>query len=371
MKKIFWWGLGLVVPLCLLGVGFFFWWQQKTSESFKPQAAAAFYLVYPDKLESYGFNQGQVELLEEQELHLSDYTTHLGKEVSIGNRYLIFGGGAQKALKDSLYVFDRQTGQINHKVTADYPQGANGQTDQYFVSYTNGEVVFFDTTLKEVGRVVLGESPLTSTLGIYGQAGKVYLVAQDIEQETNTSTNYLYTIDVESFKLDHKTALLPQGESLETMVDSVLVNGQLYLPIVGYTSKDFKTHQPSQEVLVLDPVSGYQEYLTLSTPAPYLTHKTKSQTYLFIEHSSYDLGRLILTVYDLKTGQEQVLDLTDWPHGQGTEGLSIGSLGVIAERYLLLTVADQLFVYDLHGQQLVSQTQLASEWHSALWVVAD
>lgn len=365
MKRVSWVVGGLALLALSLIVVFVFS-KKPYPASFKVDEAASFYVIYDDKLSSYQLQDGQVALLDSQNLPKMAYQSVQNYEAVFDQQALVFGSRSAKDFVGSLYRLDFQSGQVTAVKTKGVSEQIGGQTQASYLSYTGDQLHAFDQGLRLVKSLDLpGISPV---LTIPAKDGQIYLTAAKVPAGDGGLTYSLYQIDEATMRVTKATVLGSENLLEEQYFDSAILGDSLYLAIVGKRDPSTYQYQSSYELRRVNLTTGQEDLVGLNWPAPMYFHDTGSQRFLVIEHSSYELGRLLVTILDGHTGQQQVVDVTDWiqvPVGEAR----FSSLKLVQDRYLLGLVANQLLVYDLEMKRLSSQAELSDDVIAGLFVV--
>lgn len=328
--------------------------------SFKVNEAASFYVIYADKLASYQFQDGQATHLETQELPVMDYHSYQNYEASFDQTSLMFGSRPTKSFAGTLYRLDFKKGRVTAVKTSQLSDQTGGQTDNYFLSYSGDQLTAFDQDLSVTKSITLPD--LMPNLTMPAKEGQIYVVGQEFYSGPGQGKNHLVQIDEATMTVTKEMPLETGENVVEQLRDSAILDQHLYLTI------PFRgTDEPSFDLKRINLDTEQVDHLALSWPYPMRFHATTSQGFLFVEHSSYDLERLVLTVLDGGSDQQLVIDLTDHIN-QSPKEASVSSLAVVDDRYALITVANQLFVYDLDSQQVVNHLELEEDFICGIFV---
>lgn len=333
--------------------------------SFKVNEAASFYVIYADKLASYQFQDGQATHLETQELPVMDYNSYQNHEATFDQTSMMFGSRRPKSLKGILYRLDFKQGQVTAVKHSQLSDQTGGQTDNYFLSYSGDQLTAFDQDLTVAKSITLPD--FMPNLTMPAKEGQIYVVGQKFYSGPGQGKNHLVQIDEATMTVTKEMPLETGENVVEQLWDSAILGDYLYMSIPSRATSVTYESQPSFDLKRLNLDTEQVDHVAISWPYPMWFHATTSQRFLFVEHSSYDLERLVLTVLDGSSDQQLLIDLTDHIN-QSPKEARVSSLAVVDDRYALITVANQLFVYDLDSQQVLNQLELEKDYICGIFV---
>ncbi|MFH0384053.1 hypothetical protein ACHBIF_00505 [Streptococcus sp. A11] len=325
---------------------------------FKPDAQADFYLLYPGHIDSYKLNGDQPSLLASQELPSKDYLGS-GPNFTLGKNTLVFSEAAFKYTSGNIVSLDFASGKINRQPSK-YATVTSGSDGNYF--YTAGisdKLVQFDAQLKPVKEVDLPKF-FNPTGRINMDDKTIYLVGTEHNpDDPDNWKELLVLVDKETMKVSESLYF----DRKMTVQDSYLMNGILYLPVIAYTAANGDMSE-SKHILTFDTSTKKFATIDIKQPAPARIHSLNSDTSFLIEHDGYITKDIRFTIYNTKTGDESFHVIPD----ANPNYLTITHLKVLDEERLVFIVGDQLYLYNWQTKQVLSQTPLASDYLSGIWV---
>lgn len=320
---------------------------------------ADFYLVYPGKVEAFQLNGQEPELIHTQKMSSESYFGS-GENYVIDNRYLVFANDQQKFINDNLISIDFNTGTVLRKPSrySSYISGTDGQD-----FYTAGPFHTLDQFDKqfETGQTQVLNDDFIPNAPVMIDQTSVYLTGfvKDFTQE-GPEENVLIVFDKKDFS---KQEVFKYDNTIATG-DGLLVNGTIYLPNLGKKTSEYEDIEQSYELLTFDTKSKTFSSVTLEHPSPSTLHALKDQNLLLIEHHNGMFSPLSFTIYNTQTGEQSyhtLKDLNPRPH-------YIDHIRQIDDKRLLIILANQLLIYDMKSQKIVSQTSLSEDYVSGVWI---
>ncbi|HEP1833415.1 TPA: hypothetical protein VB850_001768 [Streptococcus suis] len=320
---------------------------------------ADFYLVYPGKVEAFQLNGQEPVLLHTQKMNSQGYFGS-GKNYILEDRYLVFGNDHQKFIHDNLISIDFQDGTVLRKPSK-HSTSISGTDGQSF--YTAGayhHLVQFDKQFEATQTLALNDDFILHA-PVYVDDTSVYLtgVVRELNQD-GTEENVLIMFDKKDFS---KQEIFKYDNSIATG-DGLLVNGTIYLTIFGKRAPEYEDGQVPNELLTFDTKSKSFSSVTLEHPSPSTLHALKDEKLLLIEHQNGMFSPLSFTIYNTQTGEQSyhtLKDLNPRPH-------YIDHIRQIDDKRLLIILANQLLIYDMKSQKIVSQTSLSEDYVSGVWI---
>ncbi|HEM6023684.1 TPA: hypothetical protein U2B60_001595 [Streptococcus suis] len=318
-----------------------------------------FYLIYPGKVEAFQLNGQEPELLHTQKMSSESYFGS-GENYVIDNRHLVFANDQQKFINDNLISIDFNTGTVLRKPSrySSYISGTDGQ--DFYTAGPYHHLVQFDKQFKDIQTLVLNDDFIPNAPVMADQTS-VYLTGfvKDFSQN-GSEENVLVMFDKKDFS---KQEVFEYDNTLATG-DGLLVNGTIYLPVFGKKALEYEDGQVPSELLTFDTKTKTFSSVTLEHPSPSTLHALKDENLLLIEHQNGMFSPISFTIYNTKTGEESyhtLKDLNPRPH-------YIDHIRQIDDQRLMIILANQLLIYDMKTQKIVSQTTLSEDYVSAVWI---
>ncbi|CYU90739.1 TPA: hypothetical protein TZY74_001818 [Streptococcus suis] len=320
---------------------------------------ADFYLVYPGKVEAFQLNGQEPVLLHTQKMNSEGYFGS-GKNHILENRYLVFGNDHQKFIHDNLISIDFQDGTVLRKPSK-HSTSISGTDGQSF--YTAGayhHLVQFDKQFEATQTLALNDDFILHA-PVYVDDTSVYLtgVVRELNQD-GTEENVLIVFDKKDFS---KQEVFKYDNTIATG-DGLLVNGTIYLTIWGKKAPEYEDGQVPNELLTFDTKTKTFSSVTLEHPSPSTLHALKDENLLLIEYQNGMFSPLSFTIYNTQTGEQSyhtLKDLNPSPH-------YIDHIRQIDDKRLMIILANQLLIYDMKSQKIVSQTTLSEDYVSGIWI---
>lgn len=320
---------------------------------------ADFYLVYPGKVEAFQLNVQEPELIHTQKMSSEGYFGS-GENYILEDRYLVFANDQQKFINDNLISIDFNTGTVLRK-PSQYSSHISGTDGQDF--YSAGPfhtLAQFDKQF-ETGQTHILNDDFIPNAPVMVDQTSVYLTgfAKDFTQE-GPEENVLIVFDKKDFS---KQEVFKYDNTIATG-DGLLINGTIYLPNLGKKTSEYEDIEQSYELLTFDTKSKTFSSVTLEHPSPSSLHALKDQNLLLIEHHNGMFSPLSFTIYNTQTGEQSyhtLKDLNPRPH-------YIDHIRQIDDKRLLIILANQLLIYDMKSQKIVSQTSLSEDYVSGVWI---
>lgn len=355
MKKLIYL-LTLITVLVLGFIGFKLLNYQQAS--IELQENATFYIIYPNKIESFQLINGVPSLISSQDMEQENYFGS-GRTSILQDRYLMFSNNEAKSISENIVSLDFQEGKITRSPTK-YFSYINGSDQDYFYTLSANRLTAFDTNGNEVKHLELPKN-FMSMPNIMTDTGDFLVVAGEeiVVDHPELAKNFLYIINKKEFKLTDK---VEYDYSYRTYA-GLMKNGMVYQPISSYYYGD-EQQDISYDLLRFHPVSKEVDIISLSNLTPYQIHDLQSDRLILIEHDSYISQYPHFTLYDTETGQESY---HPFPNLTLPYGASFKVQLLNAEQ-LLFIYGDQLLVYNFKTSTIVSQTSLSSENISGIWV---
>ncbi|MBY4985506.1 hypothetical protein ACTGVN_05735 [Streptococcus suis] len=320
---------------------------------------ADFYLVYPGKVEAFQLNGQEPELIHTQKMSSESYFGS-GENYVIDNRYLVFANDQQKFINDNLISIDFNTGTVLRKPSqySSYISGTDGQD-----FYTTGPfhtLAQFDKQFETIQTLVLNDDFIPNAPVMVDQTS-VYLTGfvKDFTQE-GPEENVLVVFDKKDFS---KQEIFKYDNTIATG-EGLLLNGTIYLPNLGKKTSEYTDIEQSSELLTFDTSSKTFSSIKLEHPSPSTLHALKDQKLLLIEHQNGMFSPLSFTIYNTQTGEQSyhtLKDLNPRPH-------YIDHIRQIDDKRLMINLANQLLIYDMKSQKIISKTTLSEDYVSGVWI---
>ncbi|HEM4073972.1 TPA: hypothetical protein U1V99_002161 [Streptococcus suis] len=320
---------------------------------------ADFYLVYPGKVEAFQLNEQEPVLLHTQKMNSEGYFGS-GENYILEDRYLVFGNDHQKFIHDNLISIDFTDGTVLRKPSK-HSTSVSGTDGQSF--YTAGayhHLVQFDKQFEATQTLALNDDFILHA-PVYVDDTSVYLtgVVRELNQD-GTEENVLIVFDKNDFS---KQEIFKYDNSIATG-DGLLVNGTIYLTIFGKRAPEYEDGQVPNELLTFDTRSKTFSSIKLEHPSPSTLHALKDENLLLIEYQNGMFSPLSFTIYNTQTGEQSyhtLKDLNPRPH-------YIDHIRQIDDKRLMIILANQLLIYDMKSQKIVSQTTLSDDYVSGIWI---
>lgn len=320
---------------------------------------ADFYLVYPGKVEAFQLNGQEPQLLHTQKMNSQGYFGS-GQNYILEDRYLVFGNDHQKFIHDNLISIDFKDGTVLRKPSK-HSTSVSGTDGQSF--YTAGayhHLVQFDKQFETTQTLALNDDFILHA-PVYVDDTSVYLtgVVRELNQD-GTEENVLIVFDKKDFS---KQEIFKYDNSIATG-DGLLVNGTIYLTILGKKAPEYEDGQVPNKLLTFDTKSKSFSSVTLEHPSPSTLHALKDKKLLLIEHQNGVFSPLSFTIYNTQTGEQSyhtLKDLNPRPH-------YIDHIRQIDDKRLMIILANQLLIYDMEAKSIISQITLSEDYVSGVWI---
>ncbi|HEP1803785.1 TPA: hypothetical protein VB840_001228 [Streptococcus suis] len=320
---------------------------------------ADFYLVYPSKVESFQLNGQEPVLLHTQKMNSEGYFGS-GENYVIDNRYLVFANDQQKFINDNLISIDFNTGTVLRKPSK-HSTSISGTDGQDF--YTAGPfhtLAQFDKQFETRQTHVLNDDFIPNDPVMVDQTS-VYLTGfvKDFTQE-GPEENVLVVFDKKDFS---KQEVFKYDNTIFTG-PGILTKDTIYIPSFGKKAPEYEDGQVPNELLTFDTRSKTFSSIKLEHPSPSTLHALKDQNLLLIEHQNGMFSPLSFTIYNTQTGEQSyhtLKDLNPRPH-------YIDHIRQIDDKRLMIILANQLLIYDIKFEKIVSQSTLSEDYVSGVWI---
>ncbi|MGQ7461306.1 hypothetical protein ACTGZQ_01945 [Streptococcus suis] len=329
--------------------------------SFKPDAKADFYLIYPGHINSYKLKGDQPTLLTSQELPSKNYLGS-GTNFTLGKNTLIFSEAGFKFTIGNIVSLDFDSGKILRQPSK-YATVTSGSDGKYF--YTAGvtdKLAQFDNKLKLIKEVDLPEF-FHPTGSLHMDDKTIYLVGTEHNpDDPDNWKELLVLVDKESMKVSESLYF----DRKMTVQYSYLMNGILYLPIIAYAN-DNGDMSESKQILTFDTDTKKFATINIEQPSPARIHSLNSSNSFLIEHDGYTTNDIRFTIYDTKTGKESSHVFPD----VNPSYLTVSHLQSLDDERLLLIVGDQLYLYNWKTKEVLNQMSLDSDYITGIWLGGD
>ncbi|HEM5271030.1 TPA: hypothetical protein U1353_000571 [Streptococcus suis] len=320
---------------------------------------ADFYLVYPGKVEAFQLNGQEPVLLHTQKMNSQGYFGS-GKNYILEDRYLVFGNDHQKFIHDNLISIDFQDGTVLRKPSKHSTSISSTDGQSFYTAGAYHHLVQFDKQFEATQTLALNDDFILHA-PVYVGDTSVYLtgVVRELNQD-GTEENVLIVFDKKDFS---KQEIFKYDNSIATG-DGLLVNGTIYLTIFGKRAPEYEDGQVPNELLTFDTRSKTFSSIKLEHPSPSTLHALKDENLLLIEYQNGMFSPLSFTIYNTQTGEQSyhtLKDLNPRPH-------YIDHIRQIDDKRLMIILANQLLIYDMKSQKIVSQTTLSEDYVSGIWI---
>ncbi|HEL2278186.1 TPA: hypothetical protein TZI89_000649 [Streptococcus suis] len=320
---------------------------------------ADFYLVYPGKVEAFQLNGQEPQLLHSQKMNSEGYFGS-GENYVIDNQYLVFANNQQKFINDNLISIDFNTGTVLRKPSqySSYISGTDGQ--DFYTAGPFHTLAQFDKQFETRQTLVLNDDFIPNAPVMVDQTS-VYLTGfvKDFTQN-GSEENVLVIFDKKDFS---KQEVFEYDNTIFTG-PGILTKGTIYIPSFGKKALEYEDIQESNELLTFDTKTKTFSSVTLEHPSPSTLHALKDENLLLIEHHNGMFSPLSFTIYNTQTGEQSyhtLKELNPRPH-------YIDHIRQIDDKRLLIILANQLLIYDMKSQKIVSQTSLSEDYVSGVWI---
>ncbi|HFU3984274.1 TPA: hypothetical protein ACGO2X_000532 [Streptococcus suis] len=320
---------------------------------------ADFYLIYPGKVEAFQLNGQEPELIHTQKMSSESYFGS-GENYILEDRYLVFGNDHQKFVHDNLISIDFTDGTVLRKPSKHSTSISGTDGKSFYTAGAYHTLAQFDKQFETSQTHILNDDFIPNAPVMADQTS-VYLTGfvKDFSQN-GSEENVIVMFDKKNFS---KQEVFEYDNTIATG-DGLLVNGTIYLPIFGKKAPEYEDGQVPSELLTFDTKTKTFSSVTLDHPSPNTLHALKDENLLLIEHQNGMFSPLSFTIYNTKTGEESyhtLKDLNPRPH-------YIDHIRQIDDQYLMIILANQLLIYDMKTQKIVSQTTLSEDYVSAVWI---
>lgn len=352
MKKI----IAVILSLTLLAVGVIVWSLATVGKGqFQPEPQADFYLVYSGHIDSYELTGEKPNLLQSQKLPSQDYLG-FGTNYCLENRYLVFANDHQKFTPNYLISLDFDSGKILRQPSkySTYITGAD--EDSLYTAGAYGSLAEFNKELKLQDKTALPENFIPDP-HILVTDDKIYIKGFE---NTIPSKNVLLAID----KKDPSQTQSFYYQQEFNLHEGALLNQTIYLPVFSTSQAESDTGTPSNLLLTFDTQTESFGQIVLEQTSPTRVSLLGKGPHLLIEHDGYTTQDIRFTIYNTETKEESLHVFPYTP----SDYLTISHLEALDDERLLFIVGDQLYLYNWKTKKILSQTTLASDYLSGIWV---
>ncbi|HEM4293762.1 TPA: hypothetical protein U1X32_001220 [Streptococcus suis] len=320
---------------------------------------ADFYLVYPSKVESFQLNGQDPKLLHSQQMNSQGYFGS-GENYILEDRYLVFGNDHQKFIHDNLISIDFQDGTVLRKPSKHSTSISGTDGNHFYTAGAYHTLAQFDKQFESIQTLVLNDDFILHA-PVYVDDTSVYLtgVVRELNQD-GTEENVLIVFDKKDFS---KQEVFEYDNTIFTG-PGILTKGTIYIPSFGKKALEYEDIQESNELLTFDTKTKTFSSVTLEHPSPSTLHALKDENLLLIEHQNGMFSPLSFTIYNTQTSEQSyhtLKDLNPRPH-------YIDHIRQIDDKRLLIILANQLLIYDMEANSIISQTTLSDDHVSGVWI---
>ena len=375
MKKRSVLGIGLVILVSLVVAPFIQRKIQSTitvQETFKSTKAADFYTVSTDGLRAFEIKGSKIKQLNYNKLDLANNPSPTIGKAEIDNRYLVFSdqdGSPWRGINRPTISIDFEKGKIIKTPTPYDPYSGSGYSEKYYYTHQatteDSGIYKFDKFGKQVDSYTFDFMSLGNSKFV-GNSGKLYLsVARDPKsgKDMDNHENTLLVFDEKPKLKLVKELFLEDNPSYTYMPNAIEQAGDsIYLVITGRRDRVSKERLPDNRLMVINKADYQKRFITLAEDYPSEIFRSRDDTYLFVTHPSVMIGRSVLSVYHIPTGNQFQIDLseqmgiTDKTDKYTSDVVSVSTSK--DGRQLFILTHGGIFVYDFSTQALVSKLSI-------------
>lgn len=339
-----------------------------STQTFQVNQQADFYLLTEKSIFSYQLNNNVPSELDHQSIQLSENVHPWLQKGELHNRYLLFSAGDEfDSTKDERIVsIDFKEGQIKKQYTPYYAYSGSGISDNFF--YTS-QATTEDSTLyafDENGNLKKSfffNEATTPAAQFFGANGKLYFLATQIGR--NDDSIYEHTLfildETPELKINEKIFLDDNSEYAYGFYGMEIIDDTVYAPIPMI--RDRKTHEklPYNFLFKMNLKTKEKHFIELEENDPLLVLKSKNEKYLILQHDTSTLGKIGISVVDLKTENNYFINIGELVSSQDLFKDDIVSMNTTTDNRLFVLTKKFLLIFDLQSGTLLSPTAVPED----------
>lgn len=300
------------------------------------------------------------------------YVQEIDKKGTDG-RYFVFSE------TDANYVMslDLKEGRLYRQPVNSYELGlaVNGQKGAY--SLVGNELVAYDKLGHERQRMSLGdEEDYFYDAQLVLNNGLIYVINHVLSNDQSTGSDHFYLtiIDESNFTIvDHISIPDISIASGGGILDAIIVGNDLYYLVVNLETvltEEGSAYVKSRLLQKINLTTFESSSLPIDKESPDFLYPLANDGRLLIEHSHYENDLKLLTAIDLKTGEQEVFNLSeDLQLGDSMSNLQ-SIVALDDQRLVILTQVSysdskqepaSLYLYDMDNKKVLSQLTLEDE----------
>ena len=137
----------------------------------------------------------------------------------------------------------------------------------------------------------------------------------------------------------------------------------LYTTVTGVRDRISKERIADNRLMVINKKDYQKRFITLAENYPSDIYKSKDEKYLFITHPTTMIGKSILSVYNIESGAQYQMNITELMGATATDkvsGSDVVSVNTSRDgKKLLILTHDAILVYDLLTSSLSATFSLS------------
>lgn len=361
-KRMLIFGIFILLAVVLFNLSNF--WPRK--EKIDLPKSADFTVFHRQGIRSYRIVDGRLEVLADNNVDFSVVSSR-SYPALVNNHVLLFSENSYVDNKRKQFIFrvdlDRQE---LTKIPTDKIEG-------YMLMGT--EHTLFDLSVPDFGAgeqllVWNSQGKLVKTLdfpeemdyedNIYTyEDGRVYLLMdkrwKDHQQFHYDS--YLYLLDEKSLEFRQLAHLTPNKTTLDKIRTIHFRDNKIFYLVYAETNRDsyYTEDIDVSRLQSYDLATGQIESYQLSETEPYRLYLSPEQQYFVITYFTHNKQQHKLSLFNVESGQERILDLTHVLSDTPPYHQEIRALTFLDEERIVFQSGSYLYVYDLANERLVAK----------------
>lgn len=348
--------LTTILGTCLIvivGLCYFFLYNS-TESKIKLNDKANVYFLTSEGIYTLVTEDNKINLLEKSEQKLAEFVYYYYPRASFDNRYLLFSKGWDiPSHPMGIVSIDFQTGKIHTEKTENIADGRSGSSANFFYTWANftteSRLTQFDKNGREIQSKIFNETlilvPGQSDLG-----SNLQLIAtKDLGEEKYE--DYLITINENDLSIVSEEPVYHVDDKHYRFVNSATIDNTLYAPLHSIRDNITKELTLDSRLLIKDLTTGQSEFLEL--PEPFPMRMTYHKHYIFIEHNAIELGKAVVTVFNIDTQEIQIIDLSQLGIVEDVNSTFVDFFTFDKTGNLLFTVKNKLVYYNIETQSVL------------------
>lgn len=238
--------------------------------------------------------------------------------------------------------------------------------------FAEGGIHTYDKLGHELGFKTLQDKGLITLTALGAKDGQLYAVGHADLSEAYGEDRYvpsLYIFKEDDLTLVDTVLLTDRAVYYGQPNHPIILGDSLYYTLSDYWRDDDSDYQATDSLIQLNLKTKEKTMQTLGSYVPIAFYGNPDGHQLFVENDSYETGELLVKVFDIKTGQQDVLnlseDLPDWAEDYPY----LNTLYPLDDRRVLLVVDGyydhedtyhdgQIYLYDIKEHRVLSQLSL-------------